>query len=172
MHSKKSSKLKLVSVATMAMIIFTGFSITTVAQTAEDTAAVHKQFEEYLNTFNTRDATALAKFFAEDADFIMGNLPQLIGRQAIENWWRNYFARQEPGRKGAFILKSIRFITANVALVNIETITGGQDKNGVELRSRKARGTWVLHRQNGEWLITAMRGMPSLEDRIIRGGRK
>jgi len=165
--------LKLVSIVTMPMIIIIGFSNTTVAQTAEDSAAVHKKFEEYLHTFNTRDAAALAKFFTEDADFIMGNLPRLIGRQAIENWWRNYFAKQEPGRRGTFILKSVSFITSDVTLVNIETVTGGHDKNSVELRTRKARGTWVLHRQkNGDWLITAMRGMPSLEDRIIRGGNR
>jgi len=173
MLNKPASKRKLVRAVTLAAIIITGFPVMIKAQTPEDSAAVHKQFEEYLRTFNTRDPVALSEFFTEDADFIMGNLPRLIGRKAIENWWRNYFAKQEPGRKGRFILKSLRFITADVALVNIETTTGSKDKNGGELRTRKARGTWVLHLQNnGKWLITAMLGLPSLEDRIIRGGNR
>ena len=173
MLNKPTSKLMPLCVVTLAAIIITGFPVMIEAQISEDSAAVHKQFEEYLRTFNTRDPVAVSEFFTEDADFIMGNLPRLIGRKAIENWWRNYFAKQEPGRKGRFILKSLRLITADVALVNIETTTGSKDKNGGELRTRKARGTWVLHRQkNGKWLITAMRGMPSLEDRIIRGSNR
>ena len=148
MLNKPASKLKLVCAVTLAAIIITGFPAMLKAQTTEDSTAVHKQFEEYLNTFNTRDPAALSEFFTEDADFIMGNLPRLTGRKAIEKWWRNYFVRQEPGRSGTFILKSLRFITADVALVNIETITGSQDNNGVEPGTRKARGTWVLHRQN------------------------
>ena len=34
--------------------------------------------------------------------------------------------------------------------------------------NRKARGTWVLHSQKGNWIIVAMRGMPTEEDQIIR----
>ena len=68
----------------------------------------------------------------------------------------------------SIMVNSVRIITSDVALVNVTTTTGGQDRQGEKLLKRKARGTWVLHRQKGSWLIIAMRGMPTEEDRIIR----
>ncbi len=140
------------------------------AQTDEDSASVYEFVEEYHHTINTHDPGALAALFTEDADLMMFNLPGVHGRQAIGNWWRNVwqskFNKQEPGRKGTIIPNSIRFLASDVALVNIETKTGGQDSLGNKLRTRRARGTWLLHRQNGSWLISAMRAMPKERDSI------
>ena len=170
-QSRFLSMLRLVSVVTIVIIINTGFFSTTVAQTVEDTASVYKFVEAYQHTFNTRNPMALAEFFTEDADFLMFNLPEILGRQAIENLWRSYwqskFNKQEPERKGKFILNSVRFFSSDVALVNIESITGGRDSLGVELQTRKARGSWLLHRQNGNWLISALCGMPTERDSVI-----
>ncbi len=140
---------------------------------AQDSTELYKRVQEYQHTFNTRDAAALSEFFTEDADFLMFNLPEIRGRQAIENVWRSYwqskFNKQEPGRKGKFILNLVRFFSSDVALVNIESITGGRDSLGVELQTRKARGTWLLHRQNGNWLISALCGMPTEKDCVVLG---
>ena len=106
--SKSLSTIKLVRILSVTSIIIIKLSCFLLAQTTEDSTAVFKQFKEYERTFNTRDPVALSKFFTEDADFVMGNLPKARGRQAIENWWRAYFARQEPGRKGTFLFKSVR----------------------------------------------------------------
>ena len=155
------------------LILFTFlsvFSISVMAQTAEDTSSVYKFVEAYQQTISTHDPAALTEFFTEDADLLMFNLPEIRGRQAIENWWGDFwkskFNKQEPGRKGKFILNSVRFFSNDVALVNVESITGGQDSLGVELNTRKARGTWLLHRQNGNWLIAALCGMPTEQDSV------
>lgn len=158
----------------IALIIFTMvYPGIVAAQTIEDSASVHDFVEKYQHTFNTHDAAALSTFFTEDADFLMFNLPELRGRQAIENLWQSYwqskFNKQEPGRKGKFILNSVKFFSSSVALVNIESITGGRDSLGVELKTRKARGTWLLHRQNGYWLIAALCGMPTEKDSVVLG---
>jgi uncharacterized protein (TIGR02246 family) len=146
------------------------FSITIMAQTVDDSASVYKFVEAYQHTINTHDPAALAAFFTEDADLMMFNLPGVHGRQAIENWWRDVwqskFNRQEPGRKGTIIPNSVRFLASDVALVNIETRTGGKDSMGVELDTRKARGTWLLHRQKGNWLISSILGMPTEKDSV------
>lgn len=175
--SRLSSTLNFVgAIKTIALIIalhvfITGFFSMVVAQTGEDSASVYEFVEAYQHTFNTHDPEALAAFFMEDADFLMFNLPEIRGRQAIENVWRNYwqskFNKQEPERKGTFIPNSIRFLAGDVALVNIETTTGGRDSLGVELQTRKARGTWLLHRQNGDWFISALCGMPTERDSVI-----
>ena len=170
-QSRFLSMLRLVSVVTIVIIINTGFFSTTVAQTVEDTASVYKFVEAYQHTFNTRNPMALAEFFTEDADFLMFNLPEIRERQAIENLWRSYwqskFNKQEQGRKGKFIVNSVRFFSSDIALVNIESITGGRDSLGVELHTRKARGTWLMHRTNGNWLISALCGMPTEKDSVV-----
>jgi len=168
--SMSSSMLKLVSAMIMAVTIIAAFPSFIGAQTDEDSATVRAQVVKYQSVWNTHDPTALAAFFTEDADLVMGNLPLNRGREAIENWWRNYFKRQEPERRGKFVVNSIRIITSDVALANIASTTGGRDTQGVKLPTRKARGMWMLHRQKGNWFIEAMRGMPTEEDRIIRGG--
>ena len=175
--NRRLSILKLLSILFESEIIviicafITGFSNIAAAQTVEDSASVYKFIEAYQQTFNTRDPAALAEFFTEDADFLMFNLPEILGRQAIENLWRSYwqskFNKQEPERKGKFILNSVRFFSSDVALVNIESITGGRDSLGVELQTRKARGSWLLHRQNSNWLISALCGMPTERDSVI-----
>lgn len=146
----------------------------TAAQTPEDSASVSEFVEAYQHTFNTHDPSALAAFFTEDADFLMFNLPEIQGRQDIENWWRDYwqskFNKQELGRKGTFNLNSVRFLADDVALVNIETITGGKDSLGVKLKTREARGSWLLNRKNENWLISAICGMPTEKDSVVLTG--
>jgi len=95
---------------------------TLTAQTTEDAAAVREQVEAYRLTWNTHDAAAVGSFFTEDADFVMGNLPAVRGRQA--------------------------------------------ERTPV----RYARATWVLVREDNEWLITALWVLPSEDDQIIREG--
>ena len=150
-----------------------GFSSMTVAQTVEDSASVYEFVEAYERTISTHNPAALGAFFTEDADLMMYNLPMVEGRQAIENWWQDFwqskFNKQEPGRRGTFNVNSVRFLATDVALANVESTTGGRDSSGVELDTRKARGTWLLHRQNGNWLISSMRGMPTEKDSIILG---
>jgi uncharacterized protein (TIGR02246 family) len=119
----------------------------------------------YQTAFDTRDPVAVAAFFSEDADLVPGNLPALHGRGVIEAWWRTYFERQEPERRGRFDVTSARHLAPDVALINLETTTGGSGLGGV-LPVRKARATWVLRRQDGQWLIEAARALPTERDRV------
>jgi uncharacterized protein (TIGR02246 family) len=137
------------------------------AQTAEDSVAVRAQVEAYGRAWDTHDPSALGAFFTEDADVVMGNQPAAVGRQAIEDSWRAYFSHQEPERHLALDVRSVRFVTADVAVVNVGTTTGGRDQQGRELLARKFRGSWVVDRQDGRWLIRAMRGLPTEEDRVV-----
>lgn len=143
------------------------------AQTEKDSVAIQDFINMYTHAYNTHDPTAIAKFYTKDADFLMFTLPEINGRTDIESFWRRYwqsrFNSQEPERKGAFILNSFRFLTDSTAIANIESITGGKDSQGIHLQERKARGTWLLQNQNGNWLISALNGMPTEQDSIIPG---
>lgn len=170
---KLASNVIRIAIIIASGVFTSGFFSMAVAQTVEDSASVYKFVEAYQHTINLHDPAALGAFFTEDADFLMFNLPEIQGRQAIENWWKDFwqskFNKQEPGRRGAFNLISVRFLADDVALVNIETTTGGKDSLGVELQTRKARGTWLLQRQDKNWLISVMCGMPTEKDSVILG---
>ncbi len=143
------------------------FPTSIMAQTKTDSTELNKYVQVYQQTFNTRDAAALSRYFTEDADVVVGNLLEAKGRQAVEKWWNSYFAKQEPGRRGTFTVNSLRKITDDVALINLLSVTGGKDTLGAELRTRKARGTWILHHLNDEWFITSICMMPVESDSIV-----
>ena len=135
------------------------------AQVVVDPPDLLQFVETYQTAFDTRDPAAVAAFFSEDADLVPGNLPALHGRRMIEAWWRTYFERQEPERRGRFDVTSARYLAPDVALMNLETTTGGNGLGGV-LPVRKARATWVLRHQDGQWLIEAARALPTEKDRV------
>lgn len=134
---------------------------------AADSVAVAARIDAYTIAWNTHDPSAVAAFFTEDADFVMGNQPAAVGRPAIQESWSAYFSNQEPERHLTLDVHSVRLVAADVALVDVATTTGGRDHQGRDLLARRFRGTWVLHRQSGEWLISAMLGLPTEEDRVV-----
>jgi uncharacterized protein (TIGR02246 family) len=137
------------------------------AQTVEDSVAVGRFIDAYRTAWDTHDPSAVAAFFAEGADFVMGNQPGAVGRRAIEDWWSDYFSVQEPERHLTLDVHSVRFVATDVAVVNVTTTTGGQDPRSGELLARRFRGAWVVQRQGAGWLISAMRGVPTQQDRVV-----
>ena len=139
----------------------------TSAQTAADSAAVRARIDAYRTVWNGHDASAVAAFFSDSADLVMGSQPEAVGRQAIQDSWRSYFSNQEPERQLTLDVQSLRFVATGVAVVNVGTTTGGSDQEGRPLPSRRFRGEWVVHRQRDEWLISAMRGQPTERDSVV-----
>ena len=114
-----------------------------------------KRYEE---TWQSHDAERLGEFFADDSDMIIGILPRVVGRAAIAASWDSYFSRLDGARRISISIESVRFLSPNVALINVETITGGHHSVTNEiLESRKARGTWVVTRTGDDWQISALR---------------
>ena len=164
-RTKLKTYLKLHTAIVATSIVVAALPGAATAQTTAETAALRQRVEAHQSAWNTHDPTALAAFFSEDADLVLGNLPAVRGRGAIEAWWRSYFESQEPERRITFDVTSARLLTPGVALVDVATITGGAGRSE-GLPVRKARGTWLLRRDGGEWLISAMRGLPTEEDRV------
>lgn len=165
--SRFSLTVMLVNVLIVTVTITASFPGMATAQTNKDSATVYAMVESYQSTWNTHESAALAGFFTKDADMVIGNLPAMHGRQAIQKWWQKYFAQQESERKLTIAVNSIRHLADDVELVNVGTITGGKDTRGVEFHERKARGTWLLRRHNSSWLISALQAMPTEKDSIV-----
>lgn len=143
-----------------------------VPATEQDVAdGVRVWVDAYEKTWNTHDASAVAAFFSEDADFIVGNGPRIVGRDAVEEWWRSYFSGIDDARKGTFAIASLRTITPEVVVVNINSTTAGHGHSGEELPTRLARGTWVVAQDNGKWQISAFRALPAEGDMRSGPGR-
>lgn len=115
----------------------------------------------YERIWNTHDADAVAAYFAEDADMIMGGDPTVEGRTAIADSWRTYFDRIDEGRMGTFTIESARLISPEVAVINVDSITSARREEDRErLPTRLARGTWVIVKTDSGWSISALRGQP------------
>lgn len=162
------ARLVAVLETTAAVMVFGGgLPAGTAAQAVADSAAIGARVEAYLRAWNAHDPSALATFFTEGADFAMGNQPAAHGRQEIRDSWQAYFARQEPERHLTLDVRPLRFVTADVAVMYVGTTTGGRDRQGQALPTRRFRGAWVWHRQGDSWLIAAMRGLPTERDRVV-----
>jgi uncharacterized protein (TIGR02246 family) len=113
---------------------------------------------KYEETWQSHDAKRLADYFADNADMIVGIQPRIVGREAIESWWSQYFSRIDSGRVVSISIESISNLSPNIALLNVHSTTGGtHSKTREVMESRKARGTWVVVRVSGNWKIAALR---------------
>ena len=111
----------------------------------------------YEKTWQSHDAKLLVDFFAEDADMIIGIEPVITGRASIQAWWKLYFTRLDRGRTISISIDSIRILSPDVALLNVETTTGSDSETTANLESRRARGTWVVTHRGSGWKISALR---------------
>ena len=131
---------------------------------------LHARVDAYQRAWNDHQASAVAAFFAQDADLIFGNEPRIVGREAIQNWWEGYFEKIAATRRGTFAIETLQMLTSDVAILNINSTTSGRDSTGQELPIRLARGTWVMVRRSGDWWISALRGLPEQGDVRVSPG--
>lgn len=125
------------------------------ANEADELQEFIKQYEE---TWQSHSAERLGDFFADDSDIIVGIQPRIVGREAITAWWSRYFSRIDSGRLLSISIGSIRYLSPDIALINVATTTGGTHSDTNEIMEpRKARGTWVVTRESGGWKISALR---------------
>jgi len=65
-------------------------------------------------------------------------------------------------------VEEIRMMADDVALLNIIGTGAALEATDQLAPTRQARATWVLLREDGEWIIAALRVLPSEDDHVIR----
>ncbi|MGQ0736350.1 MAG: YybH family protein [Acidobacteriota bacterium] len=121
---------------------------------AADEAAVRARITVGVEAINRRDAAGWAALFTPDADVIVLDGPRAEGRAAIQALAAKNWAAA-PNERATITPTAIRFLGSDIAIVNTTArFTGGAAPG-------EDRGTWVLQRQAGTWLITALRVMPA-----------
>ncbi|MEV6640492.1 SgcJ/EcaC family oxidoreductase [Amycolatopsis sp. NPDC051371] len=125
---------------------------TTTAET--DVRAVLGRLTE---AWNSADAAAYGRLFTEDADYVTFFGMNFPGREAIESSHRALFegplkGSKLTGRLGASA--NVRFVRPDVAVV---VAGGGSSVTGADTadEGRDSTVSFVLVREDGEWLITA-----------------
>lgn len=118
---------------------------------------VRAVLERLTAAWNDGDATAYGRLFTEDADYVTFFGMNFPGREAIESSHRALFEGplkgvKLTGRPGAEA--KVRFVRPDVA---VAVVGGGSSLTGSDTsdEGRESTVSFVLVREDGEWLITA-----------------
>lgn len=118
-----------------------------------DEVAIQDILKQFEAAWNSYDSVSIAALFAEDANFIHIFGGQLDGRTAIEAAHRVIFNTIYRGSHASFMLKSIRSLRPDVAVV----FAGAHVwfKEGNETREIETRPTLIVVKEQAKWQIVA-----------------
>jgi len=103
--------------------------------------------------WNRYDSISFAEAFAEDANFIHIFGGQLDGRPAIEAAHRHIFETIYRGSHASFVLRNIRFLRRDVAVVFARCRVNF--KEGNEAREIETRPSLIVVKEQDKWQIVA-----------------
>ncbi len=119
-----------------------------------DSAAVKAVVAGYDDAFNKHDAHAVGALFAEEGDFTNMRGASKHGRKDIEQNYGNLFNGGLKSAHRTDTLKSVRFITPEVAQLDAEwEMTGTKAADGSDNPTRKGGLDWVVAKVSGQWMI-------------------
>jgi uncharacterized protein (TIGR02246 family) len=121
----------------------------------KDHAAIAQTVANFVGAWNIHDAHAFASTFTDDADFtnVAGTPAQ--GRANIAAFHAPVFATIFKDSHQISTVRSIRFLTADLAAVDVDCeMTGAKAPDGTPRPYRKALINTVMQKQSdGSWLI-------------------
>ncbi len=116
-----------------------------------DEGAIRAILQELEAAWNAYDSVSFAALFAEDAVFIHIFGGQLDGRTAIETAHRVIFATIYRGSHASLMLRTIRFVRPDVAVVFAQMHVQYVENN--ETRELETRPTLIVVREQAKWQI-------------------
>ena len=118
-----------------------------------DEEAIQAILQQFETAWNVYDSVSLAALFAEDANFIHIFGGQIDGRTAIEAGHRVIFNTIYKGSHASFMLRSIRFVRPDVAVVFARAHLRFKEDN--EMRETETRPTLIVVKEQAKWQIVA-----------------
>ncbi len=118
-----------------------------------DERAIQAILEQIEAAWNAYDSAGIAALFAEDANFIHLFGGQLDGRAAIEAAHRVILDTIYKGSDANFMLRSIRFVRPDVAVVFARMQLKFKENN--EPREIATRPTLIVVKERENWQIVA-----------------
>ncbi len=121
-----------------------------------DSAAIKQCVAAWEDAWNHHDAHATAMRYVEDGDFSSTTGIPSHGWKALEDHYNEIFTTFLKDAHRTDTVKSIRFLTPEIASVDIDwQMTGAKTRDGQDAPNRKGLLTWIVTKQhNGQWMIT------------------
>src|SRR5215204_1098477 len=120
--------------------VFLLLSATALAQTQSNESGIRRTAAAFVEAFNKHDAVAFADTFAKDADFTNALGETASGRENIARFNEPVFKRFFSEARFTYSVRSIRFLTPELAVVEVDwEITGSKDLKGQLVPLRTGR---------------------------------
>lgn len=118
---------------------------------AADEAAIRESVKQMETGWNTKSGAVFAKPFAEDADYVVINGMYIKGRAVIESQHQRIFDTIFKDTSLTLVVKQIRFLRADVAVVHVEGHRTSPTKELVQ----DAMLTLTMTKEKQGWVIAA-----------------
>ena len=119
-----------------------------------DEAAMKQVVAEFSNGWNTHDAHAMCVSIAEDVEWVNWRGEPLGTRKDVEEEHAKLFADLYKNTQRTDTVKSIRHISADLAVVDdYWTMTGARKRDGSEWPYRAGLYTFLMAKRGGRWII-------------------
>jgi len=146
------------------MILTVGFALSITASpvlgqgTPADEAALRKVAEQFSPAWGKGDAKSLAALYTTDADYVSSTGLTATGRAEIEKAYGTQLSGAYKGTSLKTATTNVRFLKPDIAITNSTfEVTGLRGPGGQAAPPRKGMSTSIMVKQNGQWLITALR---------------
>ena len=120
-----------------------------------DSTAIRQCVAAWEDAWNRHDAHATAMQYVEDGDFSSTTGVPSHGWKELEDHYNSIFTTFLKDAHRTDTVKSIRFLTPDIASVDIDwQMTGARTRDGQDAPNRKGLLTWIVTRHGGQWMIT------------------
>ena len=145
-----------------ALAVFLFFSVSAAVSWAQmppnmdaDSAAIKQSVAAWEGAWNSHDAHATAMRYVEDGDFSSTTGIPSHGWKDLEDHYNSIFTTFLKDAHRTDTVKSIRFLTPEIASVDIDwQMIGAKTRDGKDVPNRKGLLTWIVTKHNGQWMIT------------------
>lgn len=129
--------------------------VTQAGRASDQSGAFREHAKAYENAINKRDAAAVGALYTQNADLVIIDGQRLQGRDAIRDASDKDLKTWPKGRQIKLQVTGSRMLTPDIGVVET-TATFSEGP------VRSNRGTAVLVRENGKWLISSLRVYPAV----------
>jgi len=121
---------------------------------ATDEAAIRTLYQQLMDGWNAASGDAFASLFEEDGDLVGFDGTHIKGQQEIASFHQHLFAMFLKGSRLVGKVRSVRFLTSDVAVMHV--VGGTVMARQIDLEpERNSVQTLVAVKRNGVWRFAA-----------------
>ena len=148
----KSILAKVVLAGSICLVVCAGTSRAQMAGNHDaDTASIKQFVVGFADTWNNHDAKGVAEHYVEDGEFTSVKGEPSHGRKELQDHYTTIFTTFLKNAHTTDTVKSVRFLSPDLASVDIDWLVQEPSAPGGVLR--KGLLTWILTKRSGQWMI-------------------